>query len=239
MRWEDRNDACPCGSGKKNKKCYSVEEFQNTCQLFLEENQAKYISEIQKYLDGITKEVSESLHLLISKWVLVRSRVILILSMVDTYTKIWWIYDDFKKPSDPSKFPTDSELWVEWFQKFIFVKENTEYIKWSLKFEWALLDLNWADFHKVRSSLSHWFWLWWSKLWFLHMWDHPKVKELAKTWLFVVNPEELFLIIWKGCTLMIDAINWAIKINPKVGLIKARRLSSEIIKNGVASINFQ
>lgn len=76
------------------------------------ENKQKYITPTQRHLDSIIAEVSPIIKSLEANQNTIRSRFILVFSVLDTYSNFWKIFSGMKDM-------TDTQVWKEWFDLFI------------------------------------------------------------------------------------------------------------------------
>ena len=230
MSWDDRNRPCLCGKINpktwnilKRKNCYSDPESENECLTFLIENKQKYITPTQIHLDSVIAEVSPIVKLLESNEDTIRSRFILVFSVLDTYSNFWEIFSGTKNMSD-------TQLWKEWVDLFIKNPLNLSYREWS-DLCWSK-DIDGSDFYDLRSSLSHFFGIWEkSQIVLITAFDKEFIKKLSEANSYGIDPQTLLLIVIQACKIMLDEINTRITTNNPKDLLNLKKLYLEVEKN--------
>ena len=223
MWWKERNKSCECWSLKKQKHCHDKSESENDCISFLIKNKERYIKLIQQHLDSVILEVSALIKSLENDQNSIRSRFILVFSVLDTFSNLWFIFLGETTLSDTKK-------WEIWFDRFIVNPENSSYKKWK-DLCW-IDDIDWWTFYKLRSSLTHFFWIpRKSRIVLLPLFDKEWIKKLGKANSYAVDPQILLRIVIDACKLMIDDMNDKIISNDYINLQNLKKLYLEVKKN--------
>jgi hypothetical protein len=120
------NDLCPCGSGKKYKKCYLLNS--ETCSLYIKEKQIIMIDEYEKVLtevlDSLLRSTQELNQLFFKtkegdEIISSRMQLIGIFTIIDVLGNYWYAY--LGKTGKPS------ERFDDFINKFCFINENKEF----------------------------------------------------------------------------------------------------------------
>lgn len=199
------NDPCPCWSGKKYKKCFGVNRFQNTCCFFLNENLNENIAYVGSFINSAAEEISKAVKCLQDNCSVqtLRSQSLLIFAFIETISKLWVSYVDYKATDN------DKAAFLNRFNEFISTDAN---IFWKENTNLKLLD--WEILYKLRCKLSHGLsvpdtQIDWKIIMINNDSNHPSASILRKKIknLITISPTELITITTKAGMLMIDKIN--------------------------------
>ena len=211
MWWKERNNSCECWSLKKQKHCHDKSESENDCISFLIKNMESYIKLIQQHLDSVILEVSPLIKSLENDQNSIRSRFVLVFSVLDTFSNLWFIFSGEESLSATQK-------WVIWFDRFIFSSKNSSHKKWK-NLCW-IDDIDWWKFYELRSSLTHFFWIpLKSRIVLLPWFDRELIQELRKANSYAVDPQTFLLIIIDACKFLSATLKcntWGIFISLSV-----------------------
>lgn len=223
MGWDERNLPCFCGkinqktwNPLKRKDCYFKPGNINTCSRFLIDNKSKFVLWIQQHHDSVISEASLLINELKDRSEFIRSKFILVLSVLDTFTDLWAYFSGIEKESE-------SFVWNDWFGRFIFQATNIRYNNWSEKC-W-INKVDWTYFYNLRCSLVHFYWVDpKSKIVLLNESPNILLNRLKKDWSYWLDPQVLLLIIIDASKLMLDEMNNRIKSNNLEYLLSLKKL---------------
>lgn len=226
------NDLCPCGSGKKFKKCWWMDVFQNECINFLQNNKQKRIEKIQRHIDWRTKEVSTIILELnqVSKQRLENTTLyefIIIFSFWGTIAYIRNLFNNYNN--------WDKQSFLSFYNAFCNTKLGNQIYKEHPE----LTEFSWEMLYWIRSDLVH----------FLAIKDdyggktiglqnspvtpEPIRLKAKKLKLSLLNPIALNKLFIRGTLLMLDEINAAESIDEKQFLLWIKRIGIELEKRSI------
>ena len=203
-----RNDPCPCGSGKKWKKCYGAPD-NSLCPIKLRENREKMIKEHhvrEKSVFNFFNDVLRETNIIMLKTkegndqISARVQMIIIFSLVDMVASYWYEFD--------GKTGRTSERPKEWYTNFCANVKNED-------FKDCWLDIDPERLYEFRNSLVHFFGLGKSENALAivlaqnnlpeeerNKWQNFAVKSNKK--IAIICPMHFYDLIRKGALLMLD-----------------------------------
>lgn len=144
----ERNDPCPCGSGKKYKRCFDMND--PNCLLYQRENRRAILKEHaereKEVLEFLKQAVGESAGVFPDRGskdvISLRIQMIVAFSVIDMVGSYWFEY--------LGKTGRTSERSIAWYEQFCRSKDN-EYCRGLWK------ELSTERLYVMRNSLVHFF----------------------------------------------------------------------------------
>ncbi len=207
-----RNALCSCDSGKKYKKCYWVQDGQNTCIQYLRENNQEKIIYLQQFVNEGAKEVSDAIEVLILQWkTQVRCQCIILFAFLEALVQMWSKFTDLQG--------SDADIYQIWFEIFILNASNLDYYNNT-----SLYWLDWRKLHALRSELSHSFALPNNGICIVNDVNHPYSHTFKAKGCIVFTPWVLWTAIFRGWELMITKMQSVKDIDELAYLLWIKRI---------------
>lgn len=231
-----RNELCPCGSGKKHKKCYLL--LDESCKINLIEEHKKREKHVLKFLSKTSEEITNSvLHEGDDKsgFNSPRIRMLLCFVFVEVMANYWDQYKYGKSRKNSTSFP-------DWIREFCLNKRNkifkeSESLKYLVK----------KDLYNLRNSLIHAFAFPEETKIIISSGSmeeaHKNMEERLinkiskeKGDYILLNHKELFNLIFEGFEIMMKEFIKNIKDNSQVHIEGIKKISEELNRRGAESI---
>ncbi len=146
-----RNDKCPCGSGKKFKRCYSEEN--SGCVLFLKEMKDKMLNDHNENEKKVFRFFNETIEDIGSVFVIKketgnsyvsqRVQIISVFTFIDVTAHYWFEYLGRKDGTPKIRF-------LDWTNNYCFTDKNPNYFD-----EFKMMGSD--KLYSLRNSLVHFF----------------------------------------------------------------------------------